>query len=46
MVEIGQAKPSFLDYLADSQNVRDKIAFYGMRVTEGRENHGEDSQNQ
>ena len=43
---LGQAKPSFLDYLADSQNVRDKIAFYGMRVTEGRENHGEDSQNQ
>ena len=40
---LGQAKPSFLDYL---QNVRDKIAFYGMRVTEGRENHGEDSQNQ
>lgn len=43
---LGQAKPSFLDYLADSQNVRDKIAFYGMRVTKGRENHGEDSQNQ
>lgn len=42
---LGQAKPSILDYLADPQNIRDKNAFLGMRITEGREKHGKDSQN-
>ena len=40
---LGQAKPSILDYLADPQNIRDKNAFFGMRITEERKNHGEDS---
>lgn len=42
-VLLGQAKPSILDYLADPQNVREKIAFNGIRISEGGENHGEDS---
>lgn len=40
---LGQAKPSFLDYLADPQNVREKIAFNGIRISEEGESHGEDS---
>lgn len=40
---LGQAKPSILDYLADPQNIRDKNAFFGMRITEERKNHGENS---
>lgn len=43
---LGQAKPSILDFLADPQNIREKNAFLGMRISEEGKNHGEDSQNQ
>lgn len=40
---LGQTKPSILDYLADPQNIRDKNAFFGMRISEGEGTHGKDS---
>lgn len=43
---LGLGKPSLWDYLADSQNIRDKVAFLGMRISESGEDHGEDSQDQ